>query len=178
MSDELKDKQIAHLYKVIEEENKINRDVSLAFDGAMRLISYYEEVDRRLTDICRQRGHMLNALSETVSRLHKTIVKLQARRDKWRTLHDSLGKTVLDLTECVQELEQANRWIPVTERLPEPWKECLCLTLYTFPPIRFGYYKKGEGWFVEVFGIDSHQPEEVTHWRPLPELPGESEAGE
>ena len=77
---------------------------------------------------------------------------------------------------CPLVEEPDNRWIPVTERLPEVNKYVL------------GYFKDGSMTAVCFFGIDEHMTfwractdegweadcdSEPTHWMPLPEPPKE-----
>lgn len=143
----------------------------------------------------RQEKHRREA--ETINKLHALVeqyskdyaskvkeytdieaIKKNTRKRMRLAYSQNLSENI-ELRKRVSELEKAHTWIPVGEQLPKPGVECLCITVNGFSPsgaLRFGYYKQGEGWLVEVFGIDSHQPEEVTHWRPLPEPPKESEA--
>ena len=58
------------------------------------------------------------------------------------------------------------RWIPVTERLPEPWKEVI--TNRTGGHLSIEFKCAGDGW-----SFDNDIMEEVTHWMPLPEPPKE-----
>lgn len=71
-----------------------------------------------------------------------------------RPIEDALNKRIA-------ELEAAQRWIPVGERLPE---ESGTYMVYY-------YYDNAYGsvWYSL---IDAPFPDRVTHWRPLPEAPG------
>jgi len=70
------------------------------------------------------------------------------------------------------ELEAEQRWIPVSDRLPEDWKHVLVATKYD---VKTGcvyqsvtndiYWTDGE------YGIF----EGITHWKPLPQPPKEGE---
>lgn len=80
------------------------------------------------------------------------------------------GKLLLEVNKAVsngiKDLPSAQRWIPVSERLPEVNTRCLC----TYENkegtcIDFGLYMK-RGWFVSG----------VTAWIPLPEPYKEEEA--
>lgn len=65
------------------------------------------------------------------------------------------------------------RWIPVTERLPEPWKDVLVYSRYDFceTAVYIGVPGKWRvTWNHGMLDVDS-----VTHWMPLPEPPKEVE---
>lgn len=68
-------------------------------------------------------------------------------------------KIVAWLTE-LQERREADRWIPVTERLPE--KEGRCLVFTDYGDVTMDSYR--DGMFVCNLG-------NVTHWKPLPKAP-------
>ena len=60
-------------------------------------------------------------------------------------------------------------WIPVTERLPEPWKQVLIYSRHDFCESAFYIGVPGKWrvtWNHEMLDADS-----VTHWIPLPEPP-------
>lgn len=95
-------------------------------------------------------------------------------------LEDMYGMVSDYIEECCQEVEQeikdAEKWIPVTERVPEviPWNAG---TAYSEAVIVWTSGKKA---MVAVWdGIDflcaadywEAWGERITHWRPLPELP-------
>lgn len=67
----------------------------------------------------------------------------------------------------IAELEAAQRWIPVSERLPEPYTRVLAC-------IKSGYmevdYRFAEP-IIEVGIADFYSLENVTHWMPLPQPP-------
>jgi hypothetical protein len=67
----------------------------------------------------------------------------------------------------IAELEAAQRWVPVSERLPEPYTRVLAC-------IKSGYmevdYRFAEP-IIEVGIADFYSLENVTHWMPLPEPP-------
>ena len=73
-----------------------------------------------------------------------------------------------DLATEIKKLPSADKWIPVTERLPENSKNVL-VTYTSFDMqegnirrgILIGYYAQGE-WFFE------NSSEEVVAWMPLP----------
>lgn len=66
------------------------------------------------------------------------------------------------------------RWIPVTERLPEPF----ALVLVEMPgekpfkTVREGFISRDGVWHSALY---DREPGEVTHWMPLPEPPKENE---
>lgn len=74
--------------------------------------------------------------------------------------------------EEIAVLQEQQRWIPVTERLPEVWRndETAELVNYMIYSPDFGvdignYHAKAKKWFCMAL------PCTVTHWRPLPDGP-------
>ena len=74
--------------------------------------------------------------------------------------------------EEIAVLQERARWIPVTERLPEVWRndETNELVNYMIYSPDFGvdignYYAEAKEWL--CIGL----PARVTHWRPLPAVP-------
>ncbi len=70
------------------------------------------------------------------------------------------------LNARIAELEGAQRWIPVSERLPEEEVTVLATGLVkgVHDPFCWHYTYSTRGWFKETF----------THWMPMPELPKEA----
>lgn len=72
--------------------------------------------------------------------------------------------------EIAAEREK-HRWIPVTERLPEEWKNVFVWCVGMIEPEIGHYSEKGKAFFIE--GSDNNDTcfykIEVTHWMPLPE---------
>lgn len=69
---------------------------------------------------------------------------------------------------------RAQRWIPVTERLPVEAEKILCfLELSGGSMVETGYYMHDGGWYYT--GIEAPHYGAVTHWMPLPEPPEVSE---
>lgn len=78
--------------------------------------------------------------------------------------------------EEIAVAQERTRWIPVTERLPEVWRndENAELVNYMIYSPDFGvdignYHAKAKKWLCMAL------PCTVTHWRPLPEPPKEVE---
>jgi hypothetical protein len=83
-------------------------------------------------------------------------------------LHE-LHKTIEMQQARIVELEAANRWIPVEERLPEDLIPVLVKGTSDNPhragcEVTWCFYHKWTGTLVN----------DITHWRPLPEPPVES----
>jgi len=80
---------------------------------------------------------------------------------------------ITDLNARIAELEAAQRWIPVSERLPEDTERMLTIVCDAFEDTTaisiLQHYGDGD-WF----SWDSGRYV-VTHWMPLPELPKECE---
>lgn len=74
--------------------------------------------------------------------------------------------------EEIAVLQEREKWVPVTERLPEVWRndETAELVNYMIYSPDFGvdignYHAKAKKWFCMAL------PCTVTHWRPLPDGP-------
>lgn len=66
------------------------------------------------------------------------------------------------------------KWIPVSERLPEPFVYVLVQMPgeKPLPTVREGNIARDGLWYAGYF---TREPGEVTHWMPLPEAPKEGE---
>ncbi len=64
------------------------------------------------------------------------------------------------------------KWIPVSERLPEKYTTVLCVWSRMPKDNFYGFarYQGGDTWYVHNEGMPK-----VTHWMPLPEPPKECE---
>lgn len=89
---------------------------------------------------------------------------------------NEIGDLIITLRARVAELEAAQQWIPVTERLPERQGNTALNARYLV--LYLGYYHD-----VIVFSPsnkkwlsgEEDKTEFVTHWMPLPEPPKEVE---
>ena len=95
--------------------------------------------------------------------------------DAIEELQKQLDNSEIDnikLKEAFAKYRGENRWIPVTERLPEEYKYVLCKTDYG---MEVGYHRNEWGqdeWTTGKFASGSF---DVTHWMPLPEPPKDGE---
>ena len=77
-----------------------------------------------------------------------------------------LDKTfIVALLDELDRLQQASRWIPVSERLPED--TTYVLVKDRFAPVAIGWYD-GKRWY-DTRSEDIET--EATHWKPLPTPP-------
>ena len=97
--------------------------------------------------------------------LHHSTNDLIAELLMWKSL-------AAEKLDRIAELEEAQRWIPVSERLPEDRatvlvafknREILTATYY-------GHYE-GFGGVENYWDIEGWHSGEVTHWMPLPQPP-------
>jgi hypothetical protein len=85
-----------------------------------------------------------------------------------KNLHiDSLYEEGYKLQQRIAELEEAQRWIPVSERLPELRVGRVDLVYTVYGEIHSAMYL-GNGWTSLYRDFRSN---EVTHWMPIPKLP-------
>lgn len=105
----------------------------------------------------------------------------QCKDDDFGPVFTNTGNNVVQCHNCgevyvpgseLAALREANRWIPVGERLPkklgnvEIWRKMKDGTLV--PGVAFVI--AGSGWWVDTSG-GRWAPGEVTHWRPMPAPP-------
>ena len=74
-----------------------------------------------------------------------------------------LRARIIELETEVARLQEAARWIPVGERLPQSWDDVLVSDGKT---VCLGYWN-----FREWDATFGRLPFEVVYWRPLPEPP-------
>lgn len=102
--------------------------------------------------------------STNIAALQQEIEKLRGQNKQLREAAALVAKESAELLE--------RRWIPVTERLPEVWRndETAELVNYMIYSPDFGvdignYHAKAKKWLCMAL------PCTVTHWAPLPEPP-------
>jgi len=71
------------------------------------------------------------------------------------------------VTARIAELEAAQRWIPVSERLPEPYTRVLACIKSGYMEVDYMYSEP----IVDVGSADFNSLDNVTHWMPLPQPP-------
>ena len=92
----------------------------------------------------------------------------------WRIIREPSGVPI-DLTfqlkkaeSRIAELEAAQRWIPVSERLPDNWESVLTIDMSeSTRGVVSAFYNPETLLWVSHFSDDLW----VTHWMPSPELP-------
>lgn len=92
--------------------------------------------------------------------------------DKAARAHDHSYARMLNMTaKRMQELDEKQRWIPVSERLPLHGEICLCCL--KFDEMRTLQWDNIYQWWLGYGHGDYWQKSDVTHWMPLPEPPKE-----
>ena len=99
------------------------------------------------------------ALSDLLTDYHKH----RAKSDKsWQELFAAMKETISEQRDRIAHLEQQQRWIPVSERLPETKGNYL-----TRQDIGTGVYRvcfwSGASWDFEAHDVTRI----VTHWKPI-----------
>ena len=84
---------------------------------------------------------------------------------EWERQRDDFNFREYELETRIAELEQAQRWIPVSERLPEEYEEVL--VIFTGFNFDGGLWKKMRVCSIEDWEYIGNP----THWMPLPEPP-------
>ena len=75
-----------------------------------------------------------------------------------------------DMADCQKVVQQANKWIPVSERLPE--KRGVYLATFLEEGKRYVerfYYSDFTGWMMPIAWQDEGRIENILAWQPLPE---------
>ena len=145
----------------------------------------YREVDSlgsKRSNISDEQLTIISCKCEECSRrqikaMEKDIRDLKVERD-------SLLSRLSAARERIAELERG--WIPVSEKLPANYEQVLaCLRPANYPrPTHVLAWSKRGIWFGNFTNFDGTvesgeiPEEEVTHWRPLPSPPAESEQSE
>ena len=114
------------------------------------LLSAYNEADEKWTPI--QKAHeLLDSVNEN---------------EIWEQRHAAANA----LFTYIAELEAAQRWIPVSERLPEIGVRVLFYNSF-ITNIHKGWYS-GDEWVSEI-GVfyNGDKLKRITHWMPLPSAP-------
>ena len=81
------------------------------------------------------------------------------------------GEQIADLQNELREAREAQRWIPVTERLPDIGDRCLCnVKSFAFPGSFYQTILK-----YDKFGFIEGciYTDDVTHWMPIPDFPND-----
>ena len=118
--------------------------------------------------------NLLDKAADLIERLTADVADLRKKLE-WKDMVIALAQRKQAEAEAERDaLREKQRWIPVTERLPE--RDVQVLGWYKDNP--FSQYRpevvawNGNGW---VFVYAHRYVTNVTHWMPLPEAPEEGE---
>lgn len=96
--------------------------------------------------------------------------------DKAARAHDHSYARMLNTTaKRLKELDEKQRWIPVTERLPNAHDCCIVYRKNTFGHFSMLRYTPALGFHFYDSEWGDVTVDNVTHWMPLPEPPKEVE---
>lgn len=87
--------------------------------------------------------------------------------------HEMVSDTFARLDQAhaeLAELRESNRWIPVSERLPE-WSERVLIRMSNYYTVIASYFSIPNYWKNDSGATVLN----VTHWMPLPPMPAEEE---
>ena len=101
---------------------------------------------------------------------------------EWERQRYEFGATEAELGELaerVTELEAAQRWVPVSERLPED-RATVLVAFKNREILTATYYKRYEGFggVENYWDIAGWHSGNVTHWMPLPQPPEDNYVGD
>ena len=90
---------------------------------------------------------------------------------------ENLKQTAQSMMEgvCLLKDQEADKWIPVTERLPEVRNAVLCYSPHHKNIWALSLHEDGE-WYYWIPMYQKYNPDfegPITHWMPLPEHPKE-----
>ena len=105
---------------------------------------------------------MLSATANRLKALEQELIDERYR-------HDRLQDFCVAQGEELSKLKAQQRWIPVTERLPEDDDDVLIMSSGS---ISMGYYSVCNEYWADYINV---YYDDVTHWMPLPERPEEDE---
>lgn len=144
------------------------------WDDALALqarIAELEEENERLAQLLHDEMSQLEIATEQLSRNNgEAQAKINAlEADYVISNRELLVKQVeiQGLTARIAELEAAQRWIPVSERLPEPYTRVLACIKSGYMEVDYMYSEP----IVDVGIADFNSLDNVTHWMPLPPSP-------
>ena len=133
------------------------------------------------TNICTEKGINLNYCDNCSAEsniehwntrpiedaLNARIAELEHDLSNKEIEYTDLWDDMLALQERIAELEAAQRWIPVSERLPEPYTRVLACIKSGYMEVDYMYSEP----IVDVGIADFNSLDNVTHWMPLPPSP-------
>ena len=107
-----------------------------------------------------------------IQKLNTRIAELEGELDRRIRMPKDLWFQVAELSTRVNELKAAQRWIPVSERLPED-RVTILAAFNNREILTAKYYKYYEGFgsVENYWRIEGWHSGNVTHWMPLPESP-------
>ena len=114
--------------------------------------------------------HRNKVLEDACEMLRKENGRVTQLLDFWKRLSTNGSKARNNLETYIAELEAAQRWIPVSERLPEIGVRVLFYNNF-IKNIHKGWYS-GDEWVSEI-GVfyNGDKLKRITHWMPLPKFP-------
>ena len=110
-------------------------------------------------DVREKLAGLLNEAGDNVFIVANQPVEFQKKR-----IYDEIADYLIAHGVTVQE------WISVKDRLPKPFVSVLVQMPgeEPFPTVREGFISKDGIWHSALYG---REPDEVTHWRPMPQPP-------
>lgn len=147
--------------------------------GSMSATAYFE-----VNNAIEQIPALCDALEEAQSALEQTWEwdmyqaakrEIERLRNTNKALENDNYNAEMNLAHLTAELEaaqNAQRWVPVEERLPE---DCTDILFWANGEVCLGIMRY-DGKFVDYGRREyPHEQRKVTHWMPLPEAPREEE---
>lgn len=98
----------------------------------------------------------------------EAIVNTVSKVDDNKTLKDKYDGAVFrqhEILDIIKNMPPAQRWIPVSERLPETHLGWLLVTLIC----KDGERKTDMRWYSDYAGFEDLEDETIIAWMPLPE---------